>query len=53
MPGTTYVKSCRGRGRAKKTEQIAKTYSTINQFFGPAQAVARAQRAFLASEAVI
>jgi hypothetical protein len=43
-PGTTYVRTGRGRGRPKKTEEIAKTNSTINQFFGPAQAGARAQR---------
>ena len=43
-PGTTYVKSGRRPGRPKKTEQIAKTNSRINQFFGPAQAGARAQR---------
>ena len=33
----TYVKTGRGRGRPKKTEQIAKTNSTINQFFPLAQ----------------
>ena len=40
-PETTYIKSGRGRGRPKKTEQIAKTNSTINQFFAPAQASTR------------
>ena len=40
-PETTYIKSGRGRGRPKKTEQIAKTNSTINQFFAPAQTSAR------------
>jgi hypothetical protein len=29
-PGTTYVGTGRGRGRPKKTEEIAKTNSTIN-----------------------
>ena len=37
----TYIRTGRGRGRPKKTEQIAKTNSTINQFFAPAQASAR------------
>ena len=37
-PAVTYVKSGRGPGRPKKTEEIAKTNSTINQFFAPAQA---------------
>ena len=37
-PETTYIKTCRGRGRPKKTDQIAKTNSTINQFFALAQA---------------
>ena len=33
-----YVKTGRKRGRPKKTEEIAKTNSTINKFFAPAQA---------------
>ena len=40
-PATTYVKSTRGPGRPKKVDQIAKTNSTINQFFAPAQTSAR------------
>jgi len=35
-----YIKTGRGRGRPKKTEEIAKTNSTINQFFPPVQASA-------------
>jgi hypothetical protein len=35
-----YIKTGRGRGRPKKTEEIAKTNSRINQFFPPAQASA-------------
>jgi hypothetical protein len=33
-----YIKTGRKRGRPKKTEEIAKTNSTINQFFPPARA---------------
>ena len=33
-----YIKTGRRPGRPKKTEQIAKTNTTINQFFAPAQA---------------
>ena len=40
-PESTYIKSVRGRGRPKKILEIAKTNSTINQFFAPAQASAR------------
>ena len=39
----TYIKSGRGRGRPKKILEIAKTNSTINQFFAPAQASASTQ----------
>jgi hypothetical protein len=35
-----YVKTSRKPGRPKKTEQIAKSNSTINQFFPPVQASA-------------
>jgi hypothetical protein len=42
-PETSYVKSVRGRGRPKKILEVAKTNSTINQFFAPAQAVTRTQ----------
>jgi hypothetical protein len=38
-----YIKTGRGRGRPKKTEQIAKTNSRINEFFPPAQASANIQ----------
>ena len=34
----TYVKTGRKPGRPKKTEEIAKTNSRINEFFPPAQA---------------
>ena len=37
----TYVKTGRKPGIPKKTEQIAKTNSTINQFFAPEQKSAR------------
>ena len=37
-PAVTYVKTGKKVGRPKKTEEIAKTNSTINQFFAPAQA---------------
>jgi hypothetical protein len=33
-----YVKTGRRKGRPKKTKEIAKTNSTIKQFFAPAQA---------------
>ena len=40
-PETTYVKTGRRPGRPKKIDQIAKSNSTINQFFAPAQASTR------------
>ncbi len=43
QPATTYIKTGRKVGRPKKTEEIAKTNSTINQFFAPAPAGASAQ----------
>ena len=45
-----YIKTGRKRGRPKKTEEIAKTNSTINQFFPPAQASVVIQLATLATE---
>ena len=35
---TAYIKTGRRRERPKKTEEIAKTNSTINQYFPPVQA---------------
>ena len=40
-PVDAYIKTGRKVGRPKKTEEIAKTNSTINQFFPPAQARTR------------
>jgi hypothetical protein len=40
-PVNAYVKTGRRPGRPKKTEKIAKTNSTINQFFPPAKTGAR------------
>ena len=40
-PAVTYVKNGKGPGRPKKTKEIAKTNSRINQFFPPAQAGVR------------
>ncbi len=40
---STYIKSGRGRGRPKKILEIAKTKTTINQFFAPAQQSARTE----------
>jgi hypothetical protein len=34
-----YIKTGRGRGRPKKTEEIAKTNSRINEFFHPRKRV--------------
>ena len=36
-PALTYVKSGKGPGRPKKTEEVAKTNTRINQFFAPTQ----------------
>jgi hypothetical protein len=43
QPATAYIKTGRRRGRPSKKEEIAKTNSTINQFFAPAQADASMQ----------
>ena len=35
QPTTAYIKTGKKVGRPKKTEEIARTNSTINQFFAP------------------
>ena len=40
-PVNAYVRTGKKVGRPKKTEEIAKTNSRINQFFHPAQARTR------------
>jgi hypothetical protein len=36
QPATTYIKTGKKPGRPKKILEVAKTNSTINQFFAPA-----------------
>jgi hypothetical protein len=40
QPATTYIKTGKKPGRPKKILEVAKTNSTINPFFAPAQASA-------------
>ncbi len=42
-PTETYIKTGRKPGRPKKSEEIAKTNTKINQYFAPAQASANTQ----------
>jgi hypothetical protein len=42
-PTETYIKTGRKPGRPKKSEEIARTNTKINQYFAPAQASAMAQ----------
>jgi hypothetical protein len=42
QPATTYIRTGKKVGRPKKTEEVARTNSTINQFFAPAAAGASA-----------
>ena len=39
-PTKTYIKTGRRPGRPKKSEEIARTNTKINQYFAPAQASA-------------